>query len=302
MSDDIPGGGVILLQESFDDANFASRGWYDAPSGEISREHAPGSTASFVCNLSPGGTHCSGGAPARHKLAPTETIYLGFWLKFSADWIGSGKGYHPHMLHFLTDADGDYVGYANTHLTTYTEVVWDGAAGTGRALLGLQDSLNVDKSCVLLNNDSIVGCNGDFASYSFSENRSACSCNGLVGDVDVRDCYSWGGSNYYSFRGWKAQGAFTDAAGPNAKTDWHFVEVYFQMNSVSNGVGIPDGKIRWVQDGVTLIKSDSILMRTGAQPALRFVQQGFVGGYIGDGSPIAQAFWIDEMTVATARP
>ena len=73
------------------------------------------------------------------------------------------------------------------------------------------------------------------------------------------------------------------------------------MNSVRNGIGVPDGQIRWVQDGRTLIASDRILLRTGSLANLRF-HQFTVLPYIGDGSPVAQAFWVDELTVATARP
>ena len=73
------------------------------------------------------------------------------------------------------------------------------------------------------------------------------------------------------------------------------------MNSIQNGVGVPDGQIRWVQDGTTLISHDAILLRTGAHPTLAFDQLAMLP-YIGDGSPIAQSFWVDDMTVATARP
>jgi hypothetical protein len=285
---DIPGGGVVLFEESFDDANFMARDWYDGPSGTISTaETAPGSASSFECLFQSGATSCAAGKPARHKFADSESVYLGFWLKFASNWVGSGVAYHPHMLHFLTNLDSDFVGPSSTHLTTYTEVV------NGRALLALQDSTNVDTNCILLNNDTFVGCNGDFDSYVFTEDRSVCACNGLVGFLDGRDCFD-AGSSWYSARLWTADNAFTDDA-------WHFVEVYFEMNTIDNGVGIADGKIRWVQDGQTLITSDEILMRTGANPTMAFNQFAMLP-YIGVGSPIAQSFWIDDLVVATAKP
>jgi hypothetical protein len=187
------------------------------------------------------------------------------------------------------------VGPARTHLTTYIEVV------NGRAVLALQDAKNVDPACVLRNNDTFVGCGGNFRAYRFTEARSVASCNGLVGHLEERDCYATGGGGWYSSRRWSAPGAFTDAAGPNDKRAWHFVEVYFAMNSVRDGVGVPDGQVRWVQDGRTLISSDRILFRTGQHPNLRF-NQFAVLPYIGPGSPVAQAFWVDELRVATARP
>lgn len=291
---DIPGGGTILFEEKFEDADFASRGWYDGPNGALSAEHAEGAS-SFECLFEAGATSCKGGKPARHPVPPTESVYLSFHLRFSDGWVGSGKPYHPHMLHFLTDADDKYVGPSHTHLTTYTEVV------QGKALLALQDSKNVDLNCILKNDDSFVGCDGDFDSYSFTEDRSACACNGLAGFVDGRDCFPNGDGTWYSSRGWYADGAFTDEAGPAYEGDWHFVEVYFELNTVEGGVGVPNGKIRWVQDKKTLISSDQILFRTGAFASMKFNQLAMLP-YIGDGSPMEQSFWIDHLTVATARP
>jgi hypothetical protein len=293
---DIPSGGTILFEEKFDDASFDTRGWYDGPAGTIdTTEHASGSSSSFECAFVVGGTACESGKPSRHLITLTETVYLSFWIKFSANWVGSGKAYHPHMFHFISDLDDDYVGPASTYLTTYSEVVG------GKAMLALQDSKNVDLACLTRNDGSVVGCNGALANYTFTENRSVCACNGILGDLDGRDCFPNGDGTWYSSRSWSSPSAFVDAAGPNYKADWHFVEVYFSMNSITGGVGVADGKIRWVQDGQTLIRSDKILLRTGAHATLRF-KQFAVLPYIGDGSPIAQSFWVDDLTVATAKP
>ena len=64
---------------------------------------------------------------------------------------------------------------------------------------------------------------------------------------------------------------------------------------------MPDGKIRWVQVGKTLISHDKILFRTGTHAMMKFNQFDMLP-YIGDGSPVDQTFWIDDLTVATARP
>jgi hypothetical protein len=272
-----------------------SRGWYDGSNGALSTAEPAEGQSSFECLFEVGASSCKAGKPARHPVPPTPSVYLSFHLRFSDNWVGSGKPYHPHMLHFLTDANDQYVGPSHTHLTTYTEVV------QGKAFLALQDSENVDLNCILRNDDSFEGCNGDFATYPFTESRSACACNGLAGFLDGRDCFPNGNGTWYSSRGWYADGAFTDQAGPTFKGDWHFVEVYFDLNSVEGGVGVPDGKIRWVQDGQTLIASDQILFRTGAFPSMNFNQLAMLP-YIGDGSPVEQSFWIDHLTVATAKP
>src|SRR5262249_16128082 len=110
-----------------------------------------------------------------------------------------------------------------------------------------------------------------------------------------------GDGTWYSSRSWRSPSAFVDAAGPQYKGDWHFVEVYFQMNTVSGGQGVADGKIRWVQDGKTLVSHDHPLMRAGAHANLRFSQFAMLP-YIGDGSPVAQTYWVDDLVVATGRP
>ena len=283
----------MLFEESFDDTDFASRGWYDAPSGTLSSDAVAGS--SFQCDFATGATGCTAGTPGRHPLTESESVYLGVWIKYSDNWVGSQRSYHPHEFHFVTTYDSQWVGPAFTHLTLYIEHV----GGTAR--LALQDSENVDLSCVLLNNDSFVGCDGDFDTYSFTEARSVASCNGLVGYVDGRDCFSYGGG-YYSARFWDSPDVvFSDDAGDHYKADWHFVEAYFEMNSVVDGVGIADGKIRYVFDGETLISSDEILYRTGQHPDMAW-NQFLISSYIGDGSPIDQTLWYDELVVGTGRP
>ncbi len=128
-----------------------------------------------------------------------------------------------------------------------------------------------------------------------------CACNGILGDLDARDCFDNGGY-WYSARSWYSDAqAFGDGGAPFDKASWHFVEVYFAMNTIQGGVGVPDGKIRWVQDGQTLISSDAVLMRTAANPTLAFNQFAMLP-YVGDGSPIDQHLYVDELTVATARP
>jgi hypothetical protein len=44
-----------------------------------------------------------------------------------------------------------------------------------------------------------------------------------------------------------------------------------------------------------------VLFRTGAHPTMQF-NQFFMGPYIGDGSPVAQQVWVDDLVVMTGRP
>lgn len=291
--------GRLLFAEPFDDADFASRGWYDGSRGAIATgENAPGGRGgALACRFVPGATGCEGGTPARRPLDEVDAVLLSFWVKHTADWVGSGRAYHPHLFQLVTNADDDYVGPASTHLTLLVEHV------EGRALLALTDTLNVDADCVLLNDDSFVGCGGDFATYAFTEMRSVAACNGIVGDLDGRDCFDAGGGRWYSARVWRTPGVvFSTLPGPSFQGDWHHVEAYFELNTIESGVGIANGRIRYWLDGALLVSFDHVLMRTSAHASMR-LDQLLLLPYIGDGSPIDQTIFIDEIAVHEgARP
>jgi hypothetical protein len=273
-----------LFCEHFDDTAFADRGWYDGPRGDVSAQtRGPESTGALRCTYQRQERGCQGGTPGRHLFGPSESVYLEYWVRYGAGFVGSGRPYHPHEFNILTNKDGPYIGPAGTHLTTYVEQL----AGVPR--LALQDMLNVDLGCILRNDDSIVGCNGDFATYEFTENRSVASCNGLQGDVDKRDCFQSDATHWYSARAWDAPSS------TNLYDDrWHLVAALFRMNSISGGVGQVDGALRYWMDGELVLSSDRILFRTDQNADMMF-NQLLIAPYIGDGSPVEQTMWIDDM-------
>jgi len=281
----------ILLFEDYETGDFEAKGWYDGFPDHRTTDEFKNGAYSYEGHFTEGATTAGAG---RHLFEPTDKVYISYWVKYSSNYIGSGVGYHPHEWNILTDKDWIYQGPADTYLTTYME------QNAGRPILALQDSKNVDPNCILLNNNSFVGCNGDYDSYTFSENRSVCSCNGLIGDVDRRDCFVSSGSThgYYSSRAWAADSIyFRNTPGPYYKNDWHKIEAYFEMNTIEQGVGIPNGKIRYWYDGQVLISSDSILMRTAANADMKF-NQLLYGPYIGVGSPVDQTWWVDDLMIA----
>jgi len=93
---------------------------------------------------------------------------------------------------------------------------------------------------------------------------------------------------------------FQPAPGPGYKGDWNHVEVYLQINSVVGGVGVADGVMQYWFNGALAIDRHDILFRTGARPNINF-HQFLIAPYIGDGSPVDQYMWIDDLTVATGR-
>src|SRR5213082_245028 len=82
------GGGTVLLQETFDDPAFGVRGWYDNTRMTLSTvEHLLGSTGSLEIRFAPRATQPVWGSAARHLFQPTETVYLSYWVKYSANWV-----------------------------------------------------------------------------------------------------------------------------------------------------------------------------------------------------------------------
>jgi hypothetical protein len=79
------------------------------------------------------------------------------------------------------------------------------------------------------------------------------------------------------------------------------VEAYFQMNSIVGGVGVADGVMQYWFNGTLVIDRHDILFRTGARPTLQF-HQFLIAPYIGDGSPVDQYMWVDDLIVATSKP
>jgi hypothetical protein len=276
------GGGTVLFEEPFEDEDYDSRGWYDSPGfGLTTAEHAPGSTRAVEFHFEQGasGPTVRGG---RVMFTETASVYVSFHVKYSANWTGSDRPYHPHEFHFVTTENGQWVGPACTHLTTYIE------HNEGEPLLAIQDAENIDEGHI-----------GEDLS-DITENRSVAGCNGST-DGYLDDCYSTG-ETHNNGKQWRADGAyFADEPGAYYKNDWHFIEAYFALNSIVEGKGVCDGVVRYWYDGELLIDHDDVLLRTGQHPGMLF-NQFMVFPYIGVGSPVAQTMWLDNLTIASGKP
>jgi len=274
----------ILFQEGFEDASFAARGWYDSTGAALSSTEKYAGTRSFECHFAAGARSCTGGSPRRHSITATDSTYLSFYIKHSASWVGSGRAYHPHMFHFVTNLDPMYVGPAYTYLTTYIEEL----GGVPRLLI--QDGRNIDETRVGVDLTNIT------------ENRAVAGCNGDSDGHGSGDCYP-SGSVHWNGKVWSpGQKYFDDTPGsPRYKGDWHLVEAYFKLNTIVNGKGAKDGVLRYWYDGNLIMNHTNVVMRTGAHPTMMF-NQFMMTPYIGDGSPVDQAFWIDNLMIATTRP
>ena len=125
-------------------------------------------------------------------------------------------------------------------------------------------------------------------------------CNGVVESNVATTCFNM--PPWYNDKELLApQVWFQPTPGPGYKGDWNHVEVYLQLNSVVGGLGVADGVMQYWFNGALVIDRHDILFRTGARPTIRF-HQFLIAPYIGDGSPVDQYMWIDDLTVATGRP
>jgi len=277
-------GRTILFREQFEDSNFGTRGWYDIGGMILSTTESHAGSSSLEFRFAQGATKPVGRG-ARHLFADAGSIYLSYWVKYSANWIGSGDPWHPHEFYFVTTVDGQWVGPAFTHLTVYVEHSYQNG---GIPVLAAQDGANID---ITRTNQDLTG---------ITETRAAHGCNGNT-DGYPTDCYATGGGNYYNGKQWLAsQPSFLITPGSGYKNDWHFVEAYIQLNTIQNGIGQKDGVVQYWFDGQLVIDRQDVLLRTGAHPTMAF-NQFLVAPFIGSGSPVDQTMWIDELTVATGR-
>lgn len=72
------------------------------------------------------------------------------------------------------------------------------------------------------------------------------------------------------------------------------------MNSIVNGKGVADGSVQYWYDGTEIMNDQKVMFRTAEHPTMQF-NQFVIAPYMGNGSPVDQTFWIDQLKVATGR-
>jgi hypothetical protein len=132
-SDALPSG--VVFNENFDDSNLAKRDWYDGTDFRIAGEAKAGAGC-IEYEWREGDSRAGGSAGVRRLFAPTEEVWLRFYLKLSKGWGWSGRNYHPHLVHFMTTENSKWHGPAASHLTVYIEPM------NGKLRLAAQDIQN----------------------------------------------------------------------------------------------------------------------------------------------------------------
>jgi len=282
-----PGNGTLLFSEDFENANIGSRGWYDNTSVLLSTtEHVTGSVSSAQYRFPAGATTPTSGDAQRHKFTPSNSVYVSYYVKYSANYVGSGQDYHPHEFYILSTMDGDYDGPSQNYLTLYIEQNYQNG---GRPRLAIQDNRSINTSFGSLP-INLIG---------VTEDRSVGGCNGVAESNMASECFTNFGS-WYNDKQITGPVTFMPTAGPGYKNTWNFVEAYFQLNTIANGIGQANGVMQYWFNGTLIIDRHDIMFRTGAHPNLQF-SQFLIAPYIGDGSPVDQSMWVDNLRVATGR-
>lgn len=276
----------VFFQESFDDANLSGRGWYDNTGLLLTTsEHTGSSGSSAQFHFLAGATTPTSGGAIRHKFPASNSMYVAYDVKYSTNWVGSAHTYHPHEFYALSTWDADYDGLSNDWLTLYLEENYQNG---GIPRMSMQDNKAINTSLGALPVNII----------NLTENRSTAGCNGMVEVNMGSEC--WNGPPWYNLKQLNGPVVFQPNPGAGYKNNWNHVEAYYQLNTIVNGVGQANGVMQYWFNGTLIIDRHDILFITGARAGLQ-LSQFVIAPYIGDGSPVDQSMWVDNITVAAAR-
>ena len=277
--------GTTLVSEGFESPDL-SGAWFDVTSVSLATDARPGSPGSRALEWHWTESLVVPQGASRVDFAPTNSVYLSYWVKVSANWVGSSRPYHPHMFQFITTADDHYIGPARTHLTLYDELLYDSSRGGLVPLLALQDALMIDADNLFVDLTNLT------------EQRAIGGYNGRPEPGLRWDAYE---SSPGTFTNYKIFEPDVSVMNDATKSSWHHVESYWQLNTVEGGRGQPNGVVQYWFDGELIIDRHDIYFRTAVNSSMQ-IRTFLMAPYIGDGSPRDQYMWIDDLEIRTARP
>ena len=108
----------VLFSESFDDSNLLKRKWYDGDKFTISENVPVAGKGCIDYSWKADSTKPDNSSGVRHLFEPSETVFLRVYIMLSKGWGWSGRGYHPHLMHFMTTENPQYAGPAASHRRT----------------------------------------------------------------------------------------------------------------------------------------------------------------------------------------
>lgn len=270
----------LIFSESFEDNNWSSRGWYDGTdSTGVHSGGYLGNALRWIWNSD--ATQPTGFSTIRNSFNQTDELFIEYYIKFDANWRGSGLNYHPHMIHLLSTDDGVWQGLSRTNNSIYLEAITNTSSPYDIVpTIAAQDYLRTNASFGTPPNNLVA----------ITETRSAYHCNTpayLSGASGT--CYNDGGG-WYSANSWKAPEIIIP------KDQWVKVEAYFKKNTFGGGVANFDGLMQmWINDELAIDKN-TVLYAANYYNDTAW-DKIILAPWIGDGSPIAQEMWLDEFKI-----
>lgn len=271
-----------LFREAFDDTNFADRGWYGNTGLILStaEKHSGAAAAEFkypANSYSP--LLASGTGAMRKKFTPAPSVYISYYVKYSADWEVGQPNQRQREFYLLTNKDVANAGPGHTFLTVQSMLI------QGRPHIEITDDSNIDIHNIVEANIDLSG---------ITEQRAVAGCNGISDGYGAGECIILGPTSYMNRKKW-------DMNASMGLNGWHHVEIFVRINSIAGGKGLRDGVMQYWLDGELKRDLRDVVFRTGAQTGMLF-DQLMIGPYVTPMLSHEQTFWIDELTVSTARP
>ncbi len=99
-----------------------------------------------------------------------------------------------------------------------------------------------------------------------------------------------GGGDYWNGKAFEADSATI------SRNTWLRVEAFVKLNSIQNGAAVADGVIRYWLDGQLALEHENIIFRTAQHSDMLF-DKIIIAPWIGDGSPVTQTMWVDNLIV-----
>lgn len=221
----------------------------------------------------------------RDTFPETDSVYIGFAAYFDDSFVGSGQAYHPHLGVLLSGDDGLTQGPRDSYQSWYQEV--NVQSSRVYPVFGFRDVSNIDNANISVD---LTGS---------TEDRGVWGCNGENNPAwGNTDCYD--GGSYYINGNFHGRASSDEPLDSLTRGEWHYVEYEYVMNSISGSVGQSDGVLNIWVDSVQVVANDSVLYRTNTNATLG-MRQWIFAPYIGDGSPQAQTFYLDNVCIRTRR-
>jgi hypothetical protein len=201
-------------------------------------------------------------------------------VKYGSGWIGSGVNYHPHLIYVASSDDDVYGSLSRSNSMIYFESVADlNSPYLNYPHIAHQDMYRA------------VSSESDLTSQTELRSANNCDTPYSLSGATSGTCYN-DGSGWYSSNTWASTSVSI------AENEWVKITAYLKSNTYTSGVGNFDGIMKlWVNSQLA-IDSTGVLFSAGSYEGSTW-DKVILGPWIGDGSPLTQTMWLDELSIWT---